>query len=135
MHKRILTAIPLILLVFLILFYTSPAVFTALSALVFLYGALEWSRLIGFHNKGQLIYFLITAASFAFAGLINALTILALSCLWWLIVPFLLWRFHLKQKSTPSENHEKTWFTSTHLHAVTGILTLLSTWLGLNVLR
>lgn len=135
MHKRILTAIPLILLVLLILFYTPPAVFTALSALVFLYGALEWSRLIGFHSKGQLIYFLVTAASFALAGLINALTILILSCLWWLMVPFLLWRFHLKQQNTPAENHEKTWFTTTHLHAVTGVLTLLSAWLSLNVLR
>lgn len=128
MLKRILTAIPLILLVILALFFTSPHVFALLTGLIFLYGSFEWSRLLKFSRNQQIIYIVLTALVFIGAGFINALFLLGLSALWWIIALPVLFHFNRKQGQTSFIKYRYLW-------AAIGILVLVSTWLGFNVLR
>lgn len=127
MLKRILTAIPLIILVLLAIFYTTPRAFAVISAIIFLYGAFEWGRLVGFSKKGQVLYFLITLILFILAGFVNALFVLTLSAIWWLVVPGILFRF---QQRRPTAHWQHP-----YIHAAIGTLTLLACWLGFNILR
>ena len=98
MLKRILTAVFLIIFALFAIFYTNPISFMIISAIIFLYGAFEWGRLLGFSVKAQIIYLLLTIIAFAFSGSINALFILSLATFWWLLSPLLLIHFHLSQK-------------------------------------
>ncbi|MBI5447644.1 MAG: phosphatidate cytidylyltransferase [Gammaproteobacteria bacterium] len=126
MYIRILTAVPLILLVLLAIFYTSPTWFALISALIFLYGALEWGKLLGFSKKQQLLYLLLTVIAFFLSGFINALFLLAPSAIIWLFIPGLLFRF---------QQHPQAHWQHPYLHAAVGSFFLLTAWLGLNLLR
>ncbi len=131
MLKRSLTAIPLIILVLLGIFFTSMEAFAVLSALVFLYAAFEWGRLSGLKLKGQLLYLSTTLLAFIFLGFTHAFFILSLTAVWWLFSIILLFRFNR------APTHYKNLHSSIprFLNLFFSILIISAAWLGLNTLR
>lgn len=128
MLKRILTAIPLILLVLIALFYTSERGFAIVTGLVFLYAAYEWANMIALTLTQKILFFIVTSVLFLLSRWMHPLILVSLSALWWLSVPTLLYRFNnTAHKAELAHKH--------FLQAGIGIFILLSAWVSLNVIR
>lgn len=91
LKQRISTAIILIPLVIMAIFYTSPGVFAWISAGIFLAAAWEWANLAQFNQSNvRTIYLLITALCFYLSYFMPIHLLLIAAILWWLWVSYCL---------------------------------------------
>lgn len=91
LKQRIFTAIILIPLVIMAIFYTSPLVFDWITAGVLLAAAWEWANLAQYHKTHErIIYLFITAVCFYLSHFIPIHMLFIAAILWWLWVSYSL---------------------------------------------
>jgi phosphatidate cytidylyltransferase len=129
LKQRILTAIILIFLVFFTLFVAPYSTFAAITALIMLLGAWEWSRLMGMENIHARIAYVIFIAALLmliYRWEVLAQPILMLGGVWWILMTITLIYLVLK---------EKTWTLPAWFVGMSGALSLVPCWVALNALR
>lgn len=131
--KRILTAVLLIPLVVVAVFYLPYSIFTALITMVTLLAAWELANLLWpaqSHPRLVFMVMIIILACFTagYAQFIPRIriSILLLAEIWWIIVPCLLAIYHRRNKY---------YFTNAYTKSLIGFLTLLPFLVGTMVLR
>lgn len=128
LKQRIVTAIILIPLALLLLFYSSPPVFCILTALIMLWGAWEWSYLMQIQDQvWRLVYVFIVTLSVFFALWIPVPLVLMVAFVFWLFAAMFVicypkgryfWGGRLRS-----------------LRGVMGVLVLIPCWAAINFLR
>ena len=105
LYQRILTAIPLIALVFWIIFFQSTAVFFNFLLFVVLVSGYEWAKLSGVNSNSLRILFalIITLVTWAISQYLAdyILWLIYISALWWFSIGYYL--KHAKPKAANSE--------------------------------
>lgn len=126
LKQRFITAIILIPLVLLALFYLPPFWFALCSAIVIAAAAWEWSRLMGLQK---------TLHRILYVDLIILLLIVAaiLSPLWWLWLA-LIWWVNAFILIIIFEKHPQSQFRSKILKGFAGICVLIPCWVSINFL-
>lgn len=128
LKHRILTALVLIPLTLLILFYTSPKVFFALTGLLVLLAAWEWSRLMGLAAYYKRILYLV----FVLAVMVCVLYVVPMRWIylaafgWWIIAAVLVMAY---------PNLSICWGKGVIVRSLMGVLVLIPCWVGLNTMR
>lgn len=127
LKQRIITAIILIPLFLLFLFYASPVWFCIISALITLGGAWEWSNLMGVRSMlGRCIYLGLMILAFAWALVIPITSVFVIAGLWWLVATFLVVIY---------PRASALWGKSVFVCGLMGIFVLLPCWASLNYIR
>ncbi|MER2493016.1 phosphatidate cytidylyltransferase [Catenovulum sediminis] len=141
LKKRILTALILLPLALVAIFELNLTWFAVFTAIVLSIGAWEWGPFIGFCNKRRRIGLMVVllGSMFAFAystGLVTSgkfdlyhqaiEAALWIALIWWLIALVLVLSYPKSARHWRSERWVKGGF---------GLLTLLPTWLAINLIR
>ncbi len=132
LKQRILSALVMVPLVFIVVLYASQPAFALLVALVLLAGAWEWSALVPLRGTpARLGYLLATAAMTVAAWFFARSDVFVNSLLW---AAMLWWLFVLFWISRPALGRE---INLLHMSAkaALGIAMLVSTWLALVILH
>lgn len=121
--KRTLTALILIPLVLLGIFYLSPLPFTLVTAAIFLLAAWEMAGLTGMTTRKQRLFYLAyTLAAFIVLLFIPAIIIIAAAIITWGIMLYYV---------THYESFTKFWANSPRIRAILGIWLLGTCWFSL----
>lgn len=127
LRQRIITGTILAVLTLLVIFFTPFVVFSALSTLLILFAAFEFSRLIGLKKNIARLTYVIMIALFTFLfWLLPIKPVLWLTLLWWCLACLLI------------VTYPKTaflWGKRTEMKAVMGVLALIPAWLAVNAIR
>lgn len=128
MLKRILTALVLIPIFVLLLFFLSPMAFFVLTGIIIVYAAWEWALLMGVKKiKYRLIY-----PAIIFLLLIYSVNhfympgVLAVTFAWWLLA-LLLICFYPRLSSI--------WGKSIIIRGFMGVMVLIPSWMAINFIR
>ncbi|MDX1902482.1 MAG: phosphatidate cytidylyltransferase [Gammaproteobacteria bacterium] len=125
--QRILTAAILVPLFLLLIFKSSPAVFQIVTAVVVLWAVYEWANLMGLRTyRGILLYFIIFIAATAGALFLPMMDLLGLTIFWWLLAAVLVFSY---------PRGEGTWKKGYIFRGIMGVMTLVPTWILLNLIR
>lgn len=130
--QRIITAIILIPITLLILFYSSPYIFFLVTLLVSLAAAWEWSNLMGLKKmSGRVIYLLLSGIIYywvsynIFNTTIPVTLLFALTFVWWLFATALIVTY---------PRGSEWWSNSITVRGIMGLLVLVPCWIGINVI-
>jgi len=127
LKQRIMTAVVLVPLFLIILFYSSAKLFGFLTALLTLGGAWEWSHLMGLQRSlVRLVYCLLIACLLYAVNFIFEFYILLTAFLWWLIAAILIMTYA----------HTKHWWGKNNfLRGAMGVMVLVPCWTAINLIR
>lgn len=127
LKQRILTALILIPITLLILFYLPIASFRYLTAFIALGAAWEWSALMGLTTtRARLLYLLLMGCIFIGSTFFASMLILLLACSWWLLATILIMFY---------PHGAKWWGKSTLIRGIMGVIVLVPCWLAINFIR
>jgi len=126
--QRIITAIILIPLTLLALYYLSQFAFALLTAFIALGGAWEWSHLMQLQQRSQRwLYLMLMAFAFILGGLFIPVTLIFISAfIWWLFASMLIIFY---------PRASKWWSESVFIRGLMGIFVLLPCWVSINFIR
>lgn len=127
LKQRILTALILIpLFVALVIFLSAPA-FAVLTALIVLWGAFEWSSLMGIKTlRRKLIYPLLIFCTLVSSLWLRVPNMLAVALVWWLLASIMVMRY---------PRGSELWGKSIVVRGFMGFFVLVPCWLALNFIR
>lgn len=128
LKQRIITAIILIPIVLLALFYLPANLFCILSALILLGGAWEWSNLMGLKRCSARLAYLVLMAFLFFDALtfVDVNIILISAFIWWLLASLFVVLY---------PRARQFWNRGIIMRGIMGIFVLLPCWVALNVIR
>jgi len=127
LQKRIATAVVLIPVVLLCVFWLETQGFKLVMCVVLALGAWEWCRLIGITALPTQVSFIVLCLGIAFVSqFLPAALVYCLSSLWWLCALYLVMTY---------PKSDKLWKHSRPLMVVMGVLILVPTWLGVVALQ
>lgn len=127
LKQRVITAVILIPLFLLFLFYATPVWFCVISALISLGGAWEWSNLMNIRSiLGRCIYLGLIVLAFAWALVIPITYVFVIASVWWLVAAFLVLIY---------PRASAKWGKGVFLRGLMGIFVLLPCWAALNYIR
>ncbi|RDI41802.1 phosphatidate cytidylyltransferase [Aquicella lusitana] len=127
LKKRILTALVLIPITLLLLFFLPPGAFCFLTAVITLAAAWEWSHLIQIKTfPGQVFYFFLIGLLLLVALLIPAPAIFLLAFTWWLLAVLLIYFY---------PRGRERWGHSRFLRGLMGCFVLVPCWAAINFIR
>lgn len=127
LYERILTAVILIPIVIVCIFFLPPMVFLFVSGLVMLYAGWEWTALAEiFDTRKKIIYLIILALAFTTILLIPIYFVIILGILWWICAVVLL---SLYPKGS------EWWKDGSLVRGMMGVFVLSLCWLGILILQ
>jgi phosphatidate cytidylyltransferase len=127
LKTRIITAVVLISILLLVLFYLPPAPFCLLTAFIILAGAWEWSGLIPMPTVSLRISYVAMIAILLFAALFIPAPLICLVALCWWIVSLPCIIFYPRAS---------VWFQKNiFLRSTFGVLVLVPAWAAVNFIR
>lgn len=127
LKQRIITALILIPLTLLVLFYMPPMAFCFLTAFITLGAAWEWSTLMEIKKPGwRWFYLLITALFFVSVLFIPVLYIFILASIWWCFALLLVVLY---------PRLSGCWSRHPFFRGVMGVLVLVPCWAAINYIR
>lgn len=127
LKQRIITALILIPLTLVVLFYASPIFFAAVTGVLCLLAAYEWSALAGYRSlSSRLIYMLMVSAVFALMCFIPLPLTLMATAVWWAFALLLVCIY-------PRGDHY--FRASPRLLALMGCFVILPCYAAVNALR
>jgi phosphatidate cytidylyltransferase len=125
--KRLITAIILIPLTIIGLFYLTPPWFCILTGLLSLAAALEWTNLMGVKSiYGRAFYLLIAAIIFTWILFISVQKVFLAAFIWWIIAAILVMTY-------PKSN--KWWNKGVVARGMMGLFVIAPCWAALNFMR
>lgn len=128
MLKRILTALVLIPIFLLLLFFLPPKAFFVLTGIIIVYAAWEWSLLMGIKQLKYrwiypvIIFFLLVYSVYYF----YMPGVLTVTFLWWLFASLLVCCY---------PKLSKLWGKSIIIRGLMGIMVLVPSWMAINFIR
>lgn len=127
LKTRIFTAIVLIPTVLALLYFLSPPAFCAFLSVIALYGAWEWTRLMGVVRLAYRVLYVIIMLLVLFNSLfIPTNFILYVGFIWWLVALLLVYRY---------PNASAWWAKSVLVRGLMGIVTIVPCWASFNYIR
>jgi phosphatidate cytidylyltransferase len=127
LKQRIITAAILIPVTLLIIFFLPNLPFAILTGVLMLFGALEWTNLMGLKRASHRALYLLIAVLVSFAVLfVPVLYLLTLSFLWWLCALMLIVIY---------PRGSKRWGAGRFWPGVMGLLVLIPCWGSVNFIR
>lgn len=127
LKQRVLTALLLIPLVILIVLKLPSAYFCLLTAAITLYGAWEWTYIIGMKSFATCFIYLILMSLFLVASrFLYIPSVLYVTCVLWLIAAVLV-------STYPQTSH--WWGKGLFIRSVLGFFVLVPCWIALNYIR
>jgi phosphatidate cytidylyltransferase len=127
LKQRIITALILIPLTLLVLFYLPATVFCVLTAFITLGAAWEWTSLMQVKTKSRRwLYLVLMAALFGIMLFVPITAIFAIACLWWLLAIVLVVIY-------PRASH--SWGSGVFWRGLMGALVLAPCWAAINFMR
>lgn len=124
---RITTALVLLLLVVVTIFYMPLIVFVTVITLVMLWAAWEWTSLMGLTiNWQRLAYVIMVLAILKLSFSIPLLVILIIACAWWCGAVFLLISY---------PHTALLWTKGIYIRGIMGVLSIVPTYLSIYVIR
>lgn len=127
LKQRIITAMILIPLTLLVLFYLPPAAFCFLTAFIALGAAWEWSSLMEMLRIGwRASYLLLTALLFVSALYLPVFYIFVCASVWWLLAALLVFFY---------PRGSAWWAKSRVWRGLMGLLVLVPCWAAINYIR
>lgn len=127
LKQRVLTALVLIPLTLLVLFYLPPDAFCFLIAIIVLGAAWEWTNLMEIKKTGwRWLYLLLMAVCLAIAARVPVLYTISAAAIWWVMALILVLLYPLASE---------TWGKSVTLRGVMGILVLVPCWTAICFIR
>ena len=127
LKTRIITAVILIPIVLLILFYLPPMPFLLLTGLVSLWGAWEWSHIMQMQKKSLRIAYVVLIAIVLYEALyISPLTIFFTAFIFWILASVLIFIY---------PRGKQYWSRSVLLRGLMGVLVLIPCWAAINYVR
>jgi phosphatidate cytidylyltransferase len=127
LKPRLITALILIPLVILAIFFLPPMGFLSVALLIMLLAGWEWSALSGYESYlGRIFYLLILALALVGSLFVPILLVICVAVLWWLCATILL-VIHPK--------HSGIWGNHRWVIGAMGFLVLIPCWIGLIILQ
>lgn len=127
LKKRIITAAIFVLLIILATIFLSPIVFNLMALLIVSIAAWEFSGFFkDWDYQKRLIFLVVILLSSIPLQLAPFIPVLTVSSIFWLLVPGILWKFALEDKS---------YFNNFKLQMLLGFLIFIPCWFGLLVIR
>lgn len=124
---RIITALVLIPLTLLVLFYLPPLPFVLLMSFITLGAAWEWTNLMGLKRRaGRFLYLLIIILAFVAALFLRIEVIFTGAFIWWLIATLLVLLY---------PRAKFLWARGYWIRGLMGILVLVPCWAAVNFIR
>ncbi len=127
MLKRILTALIIIPIFVLLIYYLSPKAFCLLTGVIMLWAGWEWSLLMGLKQpKHRFIYLGVLLLVLLASIWLYIPGVIFVTSLWW-IIAFVLVRFYPK--------YNQAWSKGVIVRGLMGFMTLIPCWLAVNFIR